>query len=85
MTEIAYARFPDSVTWSAKTPRINANGSFHLFGNDMARGLDVYRFNPTAEPSDGASTWLGAAELPELGEASLPAGYRPYCLLRGAA
>jgi hypothetical protein len=85
MTEIAYARFPDSVTWSAKTPRINANGSFHLFGNDMARGLDVYRFNPSAAPSDGASTWLGAAELPELEAASMPADYRPYCLLRGVA
>jgi len=81
MREIAHARFPDSVTWSAKTPRIDPDGSFHLYGNDMTRGLDVYRFDPTAEPADGLSTWLGAADLPSLAPASMPADYRPFCLL----
>ena len=81
MEEIAHARFPDSLTWSAKTPRIDEDGSFHLYGNDLNRGLDVYRFDPGAPASDGLSTWLGAAELPSLPAASLPAGYQPFCLL----
>jgi len=64
MREVAYARFPDSLTWSAKTPRIEADGSFHLFGNDLNRGLDVYRFDPQAEPSDGFSALVPAGEAP---------------------
>ena len=55
MKEIAHARFPDAVTWAAKTPRIAADGSFHLYGNDMNRGLDVYRF----DPNGGAVRRLG--------------------------
>jgi len=82
MQEIAHARFPDAVTWAAKTPRIAADGSFHLFGNDMTRGLDVYRFDPTAAPSDGLSTWLGAEDLPTLEATAMSADYRPFCLLR---
>ncbi|MFP5320845.1 MAG: LVIVD repeat-containing protein, partial [Acidimicrobiia bacterium] len=62
MREIAYARFPDSMTWAAKTPRIEPDGSFHLFGNDQNRGLDVYRFDPTAEPSDGSFAMVGPSE-----------------------
>ena len=62
--EIAHARFPDSMTWAAKTPRINPDGSFHLFGNDLNRGLDVYRFDPAAEQSDGLSSWLTAGDVP---------------------
>ena len=58
MKEIAHARFPDAVTWAVKTPAVTPDGSFHLYGNDMNRGLDVYRFNPTADLSDGVGTWL---------------------------
>jgi hypothetical protein len=82
MKEIAHARFPDAVTWSAKTPRIAADGSFHLFGNDLTRGLDVYKFDPSAEPSDGSGTWLAAADLPAVGASTMSADYRPFCLLR---
>ena len=85
MKEIAHARFPDSITWSAKTPRINPDGSFHLYGNDMARGLDVYRFDPSAEPSDGLGTWVAAAGAPTPTTATMDATYRPFCLLRDGA
>lgn len=61
LREVGHLWFDDSNTWSAKALRIEPNGSFYLFGNDMNRGLDVYRF--TAAPggvatmSTGASRW----------------------------
>ena len=46
MKEIGYYRMPDADTWSAKTPQIDRKtGDFYLFGNDIARGLDIYRFD----------------------------------------
>jgi hypothetical protein len=82
MQEIAHARFADSMTWSAKTPRIAPDGSFHLYGNDMNRGLDVYRFDPSAAPADGLGTWLAGAGAPAVETSTMSADYRPFCLLR---
>ena len=51
----------DSDTWSFKTNRIAADGSFYGYGNDLVRGFDVYRFDgaglsvPPLEPVDLAS------------------------------
>jgi hypothetical protein len=84
MKEIAHARFADSMTWAAKVARIANDGSFFLYGNDMNRGLDVYRFDPKAAASDGLSTWLAGAALPASGT-TMSADYRPFCLLRDAA
>ncbi len=56
--EIGRFTFPDSNTWSFKTNRIATDGSFFGFGNDLGRGLDVYRFTglgrtvPALEPTD---------------------------------
>ncbi len=56
--EIGRFTFPDSNTWSFKTNRIATDGSFFGFGNDLGRGLDVYRFTglgrtvPVLEPTD---------------------------------
>jgi hypothetical protein len=58
-------------SWSAKTPKIERNGSFYLYGNDMARGLDIYRFDATKPQSDSGGTWLGATAA-----LSLPAAPR---------
>jgi hypothetical protein len=52
MTEVGNYVFEDADTWAFKTNRIEADGSFYGYGNDMARGLDVYRF-------DGAAAELG--------------------------
>ena len=57
LTEIGYMYFDDSDTWSFKTNRIEADGSFYGYGNDIARGFDVYRFDgdldvPPLEPVD---------------------------------
>jgi hypothetical protein len=80
MEEIGHARFPDSLSWSAKTPRIDPDGSFHLYSNDLNRGLDVFRFDPGAETSDGTGTWLAAEDVPlATVSASTDAGL--FCLL----
>ena len=70
MKEIGFARFPDSLAWAAKTPRIAPDGSFHLFANDLNRGLDVFRFDPAAEQADGLGTFTAPADLPAVTLAS---------------
>jgi hypothetical protein len=65
MKQLGYYRFPDSDTWSVKTPSADRSG-FHMYGNDMARGFDVYRWEPDATASASATgTWMTAAEHAE--------------------
>jgi hypothetical protein len=61
MKQIGFYRTPDSNTWSAKTPVIEPDGSFFLYGNDINRGLDVYRFDGTAQESAEGGTFLSPA------------------------
>ena len=42
--EIGKYVFADSNTWSFKTNAIAKDGSFFGYGNDLGRGLDVYKF-----------------------------------------
>ena len=60
MKQLGSYRFPDSDTWSVKAYAPDRDG-FHLFGNDMARGFDVYRWEPAAA-SSSTGTWMTAAE-----------------------
>ena len=62
MKEIGYYRIQNMDSWSAKTPEIGDDGSFHLFANDIARGLDVYEFDGAAAESAKKGTWMGAAQ-----------------------
>ena len=62
MKEIGYYRIQNMDAWSAKTPEIGDDGSFHLFANDIARGLDVYKFDGAAAESAKKGTWMGAAQ-----------------------
>jgi hypothetical protein len=62
MRQIGYYRIQNMDAWSAKTPEIASDGSFHLFANDIARGLDVYKFNGSAATSAKSGTWMGAAQ-----------------------
>lgn len=61
MEEIGSYVLEDSDTWSFKTNRIAADGSFYGYGNDLVRGFDVYDFSgaglsvPPLEPVDLAS------------------------------
>lgn len=77
--QIGFYRFDDSDTWSAKAPRIEDDGSFHMFGNDIARGFDVYRFTGAQDSSVPAGSMmtptqaavrLGALERPKLSAAN---------------
>ncbi|MGH3309008.1 MAG: LVIVD repeat-containing protein [Streptomyces sp.] len=68
MREIGNYVFPDSDTWSFKTNRMAADGSFYGYGNDLTRGLDVYRFSgagvsvPPLEPTDMTARGRDGAE-----------------------
>jgi hypothetical protein len=59
MKQLGFYRFPDSDTWSVKTPSAKRSG-FHMYGNDMARGFDVYRWQPGTTSATG--TWMTAAQ-----------------------
>ena len=61
MKQIGYYRIQNMDAWSAKTPEIAPDGSFHLYANDIARGLDVYEFDGAATPAK-QGTWMGAAQ-----------------------
>ena len=80
LKQTGFYRTENADSWSAKTPRIERNGSFYLYGNDMARGLDVYRYDARAQQSASGGTWLPAAQA-----AGLPAAPRTgtsyVCLL----
>ena len=58
MREVGHYVLDDSDTWSFKTNRIAADGSFYGYGNDLVRGFDVYRFSgaglavPPLEPQN---------------------------------
>lgn len=78
MREIGFYKSRNADSWSAKTPRIDpVTRDFHLYGNDMSRGLDVYRFDGQAEESATPGTWLGARAAAKLPKAKVkPADYR---------
>ena len=84
MTEIGSYVFPDADTWSFKTNKIGKDGSFYGYGNDLNRGMDVYRFVPgEARPTtplepidllgDSGATATGTQD-PVLGAAFVPVG-----------
>jgi len=88
MKEIGYYRTGNANSWSAKTPWINPRtGDFYLYGNDMNRGLDIYKFSGAAGKSESkkAGTWLTPAQATAraLARPKTSAGIETsvYCLL----
>lgn len=69
----------------AKTPRIEDDGSFHMFGNDIARGFDVYRFTGAQDSSVPAGTMMtptqAAVRLGALKRPKLSAANPLFCML----
>ena len=59
MTEIGSYVFPDSDTWAFKTNKIAKDGTFYGYGNDMSRGLDVYRFDRKLGATGTAAAGFG--------------------------
>ena len=85
MREIAYARFPDSVTWSAKTPRIARRRLLP----PLRQRHDPWARRLPVRPDRGAAA--GVQHLARRRRSSRPwrprrwrADYRPYCLIRPA-
>ncbi len=62
MKQIGYYQLEDADSWSAKTTPITRGKPFYLYGNDMARGLDIYKFDWEAEESASKGQWLTPAE-----------------------
>jgi hypothetical protein len=82
--EIGSARFPGSDTWSAKTPRIQPNGDFYLYGNDIARGLDVWKFEGAGRKPERKGRWMSGSQAQAYFAsqgAGVPSGYSLRCLL----
>jgi hypothetical protein len=82
--EIGSARFPSSDTWAAKTPSVSRHGDFYLYANDIARGLDIWKFEGAGRRPANNGRWMGGAEAQAHfaeGRAELPAGYALRCLL----
>lgn len=57
LRELGWYALDNVDTWSFKTNRIASDGSFFGYGNDINRGLDVYRFDgdldvPPLQPRD---------------------------------
>jgi hypothetical protein len=88
MREVGFFQFPDSDTWAAKTNKINPDGSFFLYGNDLARGFDIYEYDPAGgfggvpSASLTGGSWQSPAEALAVAQANpSTADYRPLCLL----
>ncbi len=81
MKEIASYRFPNSDTWAVKSPHIQRDGDFYMYGNDMNRGFDVYKFDAQARKSRNAGTWMTADQKAAEGSPTMAADYKPFCLL----
>ena len=89
MAEVGHIYFDDSDTWSAKALTVTRNGTFHVFANDMSRGLDVFAVTlKDGKAPDGAALGTGRFLTPAqiaAERAALPATFEaldaPYCLL----
>jgi len=86
MREIAFYRFDGMDSWSAKTPLIERDGDFFMYGNDQQRGLDVYRFESNRPESSRKGKWMNARQAAltlatRKASARELAQYRMFCLL----
>ena len=84
MKQIGFYQLEDADSWSAKTNRIERGKPFYVYGNDISRGLDIYRFDWEAEESESRGQWLTPAQaLTRLTKASAAAvaDYKLNCLL----
>jgi hypothetical protein len=62
ITEVGHFRFPDSNLWSAKVPEVEDDGSFYIYGGDITRTLDVFRYDATAPRQEDGGSWLSPLE-----------------------
>ena len=50
-------------TWSFKAPRVSRDGVWYGFGNDMARGMDIYRYDGRRPEASNPGTWIPGPAL----------------------
>ena len=86
MREIGFYRFDGMDSWAAKTPFIESDGDFYLYGNDQVRGLDVYRFESNRPESSRRGKFMNAREAsialaPRKASPATLREYRMFCLL----
>ncbi|MDX1657887.1 MAG: hypothetical protein R3343_03615 [Nitriliruptorales bacterium] len=88
MKQVAFARFADADTWAVKAPYVDRDGTFHLYGNDQRRGMDIYEVDLSAAADVAAAavptgTWMTPAEALTFARANPVdlTDYTPYCLL----
>lgn len=62
IVEVGHYRFPDSNLWSAKVPEVEDDGSFYIYGGDINRTLDVFRFDATAPRQQDGGEWLTGSQ-----------------------
>ena len=63
MKQIGFYQLEDADSWSAKTTRVKRGEPFYVYGNDISRGLDIYRFDWEAEESESRGQWLTPAQV----------------------
>ena len=62
MTEIGYYRIEGGESWAAKTPQISRTGDFHLYSNDIERGMDIFKFTAAGQKSQRKGRWMSPAQ-----------------------
>lgn len=50
-------------TWSFKAPRVSRDGVWYAYGNDMKRGMDVYRYDGRRPKATNVGTWIPGPAL----------------------
>jgi hypothetical protein len=86
--QVGWFYFPDTDLWSAKVHEVADDGSFHIFGGDIRRHLDIWRYDPDGDSSAESGSWLGPGAVDQLGVvadpgavSTLDGGDGLFCLL----
>jgi hypothetical protein len=53
----------DADTWSFKAPTVSRTGVWYGYGNDIARGMDVYRYDGRRPQASNVGTWIPGPAL----------------------
>jgi hypothetical protein len=53
----------DADSWSFKAPKVSRDGVWYGFGNDIARGMDVYRYDGKRPQATNVGTWIPGPAL----------------------
>lgn len=63
LNAIAAYRTDNADSWSFKSPWLRREGVSYVYGNDMSRGLDIYRFDGAKRETDNPGTWVPAPAI----------------------